>query len=118
MKNPRAFLFALVVAFVATFAQCRYVHQREQDLLYETEPTKTLVTTRDILDNVRIDETMVELARKRRHRRAVSLSLGDVCDIQQPGANHDTVVDFGIIHHVPQWQQDSAVITRVLSPGG
>ena len=61
---------------------------------------------------------MVELARKRRHRRAVSLSLGDVCDIQQPGANHDTVVDFGIIHHVPQWQQAIAVITRVLRPGG
>ena len=61
---------------------------------------------------------MVELARRRRHRRAVSLSLGDVCDIQQPGASHDTVVDFGIIHHVPQWQQAIAVIARVLRPGG
>ncbi|MDP2308057.1 MAG: Flp pilus assembly protein CpaB [Pseudomonadota bacterium] len=61
MKNPRAFLFALVVALVATFAQCRYVHQREQDLLYETAPMMTLVAKRDILDNVRLDETMVEL---------------------------------------------------------
>ena len=52
------------------------------------------------------------------HRRAVSLSLGDVCDTQQPGASHDTVVDFGIIHHVPQWQQAIAVIARVLRPGG
>jgi pilus assembly protein CpaB len=61
LKNPRAFLFAFVIALVATFAQCRYVHQREQDLLYETRPMKTLVATRDILDNVRIDETMVKV---------------------------------------------------------
>ncbi len=67
MKNPRAFLFALVVALVATFAQCRYVHQREQGLLYETAPMKTLVATRDILDNVRLDETMVELVDVPRH---------------------------------------------------
>jgi ubiquinone/menaquinone biosynthesis C-methylase UbiE len=67
---------------------------------------------------VDLDETMVELARRRLHRRAVSLSAGEVCDIQQPGASHDTVVDFGIIHHVPQWQQAIAVIARVLRPGG
>ena len=52
-----------------------------------------------------LDDTMVELARKRLHQRRVSLSVGDVCDIHQPAASHDTVVDFGIIHHVPQWQQ-------------
>jgi SAM-dependent methyltransferase len=67
---------------------------------------------------VDLDETMVELARRRLHRRAVSLSAGEVCNIQQPGASHDTVVDFGIIHHVPQWQQAIAVIARVLRPGG
>lgn len=61
MKNPRAFLFALAVALVATFAQCRYVREREEDLLYETEPLKTLVATRDIPANVRLDETMVQL---------------------------------------------------------
>lgn len=61
MKNPRAFLFALGVALVATFAQCRYVREREQDLLYRTEPLKTLVATRDIPANVRIDETMVQV---------------------------------------------------------
>ncbi len=67
MNNPRAFLFALMVALVATFAQCRYVAQREQSLLYETAPMKTLVATRDILEDVRIDETMVELVDVPRH---------------------------------------------------
>lgn len=61
MKNPRAFLFALVVALVATFAQCRYVASREADLLYENEPMKTVVAVRDIPANVRLDETMVQV---------------------------------------------------------
>jgi 2-polyprenyl-3-methyl-5-hydroxy-6-metoxy-1,4-benzoquinol methylase len=34
-----------------------------------------------------LDESMVELARKRLHGRPVSLPVGDVCDIQQPAAN-------------------------------
>jgi ubiquinone/menaquinone biosynthesis C-methylase UbiE len=65
-----------------------------------------------------LDESMVELARKRLHGRPVSLSVGDVCDIQQQAATADTVVNFGIIHHVPDWQQAVAEIARVLRPGG
>jgi ubiquinone/menaquinone biosynthesis C-methylase UbiE len=65
-----------------------------------------------------LDESMVELARKRLHGRPVSLSVGDVCEIQQPADSMDTVIDFGIIHHVPSWQQGIAEIARVLRPGG
>lgn len=82
MKNPRAFLFALAVAMVATFAQCRYVREREQELLYETEPMKTLVATRDIPANVRIDETMVEMVevpRRWQQPKALS-SIDEIAD--------------------------------------
>jgi len=65
-----------------------------------------------------LDESMVELARKRLCGRPVSLSVGDVCEIEQPAGGVDTVVDFGIIHHVPDWQQALAEIARVLRPGG
>ncbi|MGX9787211.1 class I SAM-dependent methyltransferase [Mycobacterium sp. MMS18-G62] len=65
-----------------------------------------------------LDESMVELARKRLHGRPVSLSVGDVCEIDQPSGATDTVVDFGIIHHVPDWQSSIAEIARVLRPGG
>lgn len=65
-----------------------------------------------------LDESMVELARKRLQGRPVSLSVGDVCEIKQPAGGLDTVVDFGIIHHVPHWQQSIAEIARVLRPGG
>jgi ubiquinone/menaquinone biosynthesis C-methylase UbiE len=65
-----------------------------------------------------LDDSMVELARRRLHARPVSLSVGDVCAIDQPSGAIDTVVDFGIIHHVPDWQQSIAETARVLRPGG
>jgi 2-polyprenyl-3-methyl-5-hydroxy-6-metoxy-1,4-benzoquinol methylase len=65
-----------------------------------------------------LDESMVELAQRRLHARPVSLSVGDVCAIDQPSGAIDTVVDFGIIHHVPEWQESIAEIARVLRPGG
>jgi ubiquinone/menaquinone biosynthesis C-methylase UbiE len=65
-----------------------------------------------------LDDSMVELARRRLHARLVSLSVGDVCAIDQPSGAIDTVVDFGIIHHVPDWQQSIAEIARVLRPDG
>ncbi len=65
-----------------------------------------------------LDESMVELARRRLNGRPVSLSVGDVCDIDAPSGSIDAVVDFGIIHHVPGWQESIAEIARVLRPGG
>ncbi|MCH9760633.1 MAG: class I SAM-dependent methyltransferase [Actinomycetia bacterium] len=65
-----------------------------------------------------LDESMVDLASKRLRGRPVSVSVGDVCEIAVPAAGVDTVVDFGIIHHVPGWQLAVAEIARVLRPGG
>jgi ubiquinone/menaquinone biosynthesis C-methylase UbiE len=65
-----------------------------------------------------LDDSMVDLARKRLHGRPVSLSVGDVCEIQQPADSMDTVVNFGIIHHVPEWRDAIAEVARVLRPGG
>jgi ubiquinone/menaquinone biosynthesis C-methylase UbiE len=65
-----------------------------------------------------LDDSMVDLARRRLHGRPVSLSVGDVCAIQQASGAIDAVVDFGIIHHVPDWQESVAEIARVLRPGG
>ncbi len=61
MKNVRGLVISLVVAIVATFAQCQYVASREQALLYDSEPLTTLVATRDIPPKIRLDETMVKL---------------------------------------------------------
>ncbi len=84
------------------------------------------VGTEVILDRLGADrvtafdlgDSMVDLARRRLHGRPASLSVGDACDIAESAASIDAVVDFGIIHHVPDWQRAVAEIARVLRPGG
>jgi pilus assembly protein CpaB len=80
VKSARAFLVALTVALIATFAQCRFVAMREKALLYDSEPIKTLVAIKDIAPNTRVDETMVqsqEVPRKWRQPKA----LGSIDEI-------------------------------------
>jgi hypothetical protein len=48
----------------------------------------------------------------------VSLAVGDVSEIAHPTASSDAVVEFGVIHHVPDWRTALAEIARVLRPGG
>ena len=67
-----------------------------------------------------IDPTMVALAEKRTARFGdrVHLLVGDAERIDAPDAAFDAVVDFGILHHVPDWRQALAEVARVLKPGG
>lgn len=68
-----------------------------------------------------IDPAMVERAERRLRARlgdAVRLSSGDATEIAHPASSFDAVVDFGIIHHVQDWQRAVAEIARVLRPGG
>jgi ubiquinone/menaquinone biosynthesis C-methylase UbiE len=46
------------------------------------------------------------------------LTVADVTAIPANDASFDAVMDFGIIHHVPDWQAAVAEIRRVLRPGG
>ena len=75
MKNPKAFVAALIVALLMTLVQCRYVAQREATILYDSEPVATVVAVRDIPENFKLDETMVEIVmvpRKWRQPKAMS----------------------------------------------
>lgn len=66
-----------------------------------------------------LDPAMIDKAQRRLHSRPdVDLSVGDACEIEQPAASVDTVVEFGVIHHVPDWRAALAEIVRVLRPGG
>ena len=65
-----------------------------------------------------LDPAMVERAERRLRGRlgdAVRLSHGDATEISHPAASFDAVVDFGIIHHVQEWQQAVAEIESVMS---
>ena len=102
MKNPRAFLFALAVSLIATLMQCRYVASRETDLLYRSEPMKTLVALRDIPASVRLDETMVEIKEVPR-------------DWQQPKALTSVDEVIGQISAVPIFSGEQVVSTKLVS---
>lgn len=67
-----------------------------------------------------LDPVMIDKAQRRLHDRgtAVSLAVGDACEIKQPSGSLDTVVEFGVIHHVPDWRAAISEIARTLRPGG
>ena len=48
----------------------------------------------------------------------VRLWVGNATCIEAANATYDAVVDFGIIHHIPDWRAALAEIFRVLKPGG
>ena len=68
-----------------------------------------------------LDPDMIERARKRLSaypRERLKLFVGDAECIEASDASYDAVFDFGIIHHVPDWQRAVAEVARVLKPGG
>ncbi len=67
-----------------------------------------------------LDPKMVALAQKRvaQYGDRARVFVGDAEAIDAPDASFDAVVDFGIIHHVPNWRQALKEIARVLEPGG
>lgn len=68
-----------------------------------------------------LDPEMVELARHRLSAYGpdrLKLYVGDAACIAEDDASFDAVFDFGIIHHVPNWQGAVAEVARVLNPGG
>lgn len=67
-----------------------------------------------------LDPKMVVLALARliQYGDRVRVFAGDAESIDAPEASIDAVVDYGILHHVPNWQKALQEIARVLKPGG
>ena len=67
-----------------------------------------------------LDPEMVALAQRRlaKYRARARVFVGDAERIAAPDASFDAVVDYGIIHHIPNWPQALREIARVLQPGG
>lgn len=68
-----------------------------------------------------IDPDMVEQARRRLSRYPpdrLKLYVGDAAAVEEKEESFDAVFDFGIIHHVPEWESAVTEVARVLKPGG
>lgn len=67
-----------------------------------------------------LDPKMIALAQKRleKYGNRACVFVGDAEAIDSPAASFDAVVDYGVIHHIPRWQQALKEIARVLKPGG
>jgi len=67
-----------------------------------------------------LDPRMVALAAQRlaKYGERARVFVGDAEAIDAPDDSFDAVVDYGVIHHIPHWQQALKEIARVLKPGG
>lgn len=67
-----------------------------------------------------LDPRMVALAIQRlaKYGDRTHIFVGDAESIDVPNDSFDAVVDYGVIHHIPHWQQALKEITRVLKPDG
>jgi ubiquinone/menaquinone biosynthesis C-methylase UbiE len=76
------------------------------------------------VDAVDLDPVMIQRAarRLRRYDDRVRLAVGSATDLKTaldaPDDAYDAVFDFGIIHHIPNWRDALAEVSRVLKPGG
>lgn len=70
---------------------------------------------------VDVDARMIALARQRLGERwgtRVQFAVGDAQALPVNNASFDAVFDFGMLHHVPNWQEALREVRRVLRPGG
>ncbi|MDV3131335.1 class I SAM-dependent methyltransferase [Mycobacterium sp. 29Ha] len=76
------------------------------------------------VDAVDLDPAMIGRAGRRlaRYRDRVRLAQGSATDLRTAlDADDDSygaVFDFGIVHHIPDWREAIAEVSRVLIPGG
>lgn len=67
---------------------------------------------------VDLDKKMVKIAKKKNKDHSISFEVGNAAKLKYNSNQFDAVVDFGIIHHIPNWKTCLKEIKRVLKPGG
>ena len=78
----------------------------------------------DTVDAVDLDPAMISRAGQRlaRYQARVRLAEGSATDLREAldagDDSYGAVFDFGIVHHIPDWRNAIAEVTRVLTPGG
>ncbi|HUX21969.1 MAG TPA: class I SAM-dependent methyltransferase [Spirochaetia bacterium] len=77
----------------------------------------------EVVEAIDIDPLMVRKAERRFAKRAhngttVKVQVGDAEQLPYGDGSMDAVFNFGIIHHLEDWDRGIREISRVLKPGG
>lgn len=70
------------------------------------------------IEAVDLDPRMIVLARKRVQDPTISFRVGSATKLPFKSNTFDAVIEFGIIHHIPNWKKAVEELYRVLTPGG
>lgn len=65
-----------------------------------------------------LDAKMIEIAQRRNRDQTVTYQVMDASSLDFQDGTFDAVFDFGMIHHIPNWQDCIQEIKRVLKPNG
>lgn len=73
------------------------------------------------IDAIDIDPAMIRRARRRLtrgNRERISFRVGDAQALDVPPRSMSAVFNFGILHHLEDWERGIREVARVLRPGG
>ncbi len=66
-----------------------------------------------------LDSRMIRRAKRKANAlRNAEFMTGDASRLAFQDASFDLVVDFGVVHHIPNWKDAVAEVYRTLRPGG
>ncbi len=102
MKNPKAFLLAIVLAVLAFTVHCAYLQKERDKILMQGELIDTLIANQDIPKNFKLDETMVSVQKVPRKWR-------------QPGALMSVEDILGQISANPIQKGEQVLLTKLVS---
>ena len=72
----------------------------------------------DYIVGIDFDEKMIQIAKQNVIDPIITFEVMDASKIDFPDVSIDAIFDFGVIHHIPNWQDCIDEIKRVLKPGG
>lgn len=65
-----------------------------------------------------LDKRMIALAKRDNKDKSIHFEVGDAARLPYKDNFFDAVFDFGIIHHIPNWEDCLDELKRVVKPGG
>jgi ubiquinone/menaquinone biosynthesis C-methylase UbiE len=65
-----------------------------------------------------LDQRMVDTAKRHNLDDSIIFELGDASRLRFEAGHFDAVFDFGVIHHIPNWEDCIKELKRVLKIGG